>query len=92
MTDPAPVVETLTLDRKSEQATRIRNVSNMLIRLFRRNNVSHDDSISAMCNIIVGALEMSKLTTGQKMHAIDGYARAMKQGVIANAEKRRGMM
>jgi hypothetical protein len=92
MTDPAPVVETLTVDRKSEQAIRIRKVSNMLIKLFRRNNVSHDDSLAAMCNIIVSALEMSKLTMGQKLHAIDGYARSMKQGVIANAEKRTGMM
>lgn len=94
MTDPtAPAVEALSLDRKSERATRIRQISNSLIKKFRRDNISHDDSVSAMLNLVVAGLEMARnLTLARRLEMVDAYARNMKQAIIANADKRKGMM
>lgn len=94
MTDSAtPIVEPLAIDRKSERAVRIRAVSNKLIKMFRRENVSHDDSVSAMCNLLVASLEIApQLTTARRLEAIDSYSRSMKQAIIANAERRKGLM
>lgn len=94
MTEPTlPIVEPLAIDRKSERAVRIRAVSNKLIKMFRRENVSHDDSVSAMCNLLVASLEIApQLTTARRLEAIDSYSRSMKQAIIANAERRKGLM
>lgn len=89
----ASAVEALSLDRKSERATRVRQISNSLIKKFRRDNISHDDSVSAMLNLVVAGLEMAQnLTLARRLEIIDAYARNMKQAIIANADKRKGMM
>ncbi len=84
--------ETLTLDRRSARATRIRQLTNSLIRFFGEKKVSHDDSVSAMCNLLVGALELAPMPLAKRLDMVDQYARAMKAACVANDDKRRAMM